>query len=341
MFKRPRLRATSPLVNASSALVLLFLVSACGGPSDAPVDSGESEAETPAAALPSRPEGLSLPAVWSTSPLDSPITSVGVAGGLGSTIAVTYETGELQLFDFDAERLTDKAALDVRAVGNGRYLLLSGTPVTLFPGINRSGGMTAYIHGGSLTEPLPLDLKTEEIGIAAGLCSGDPEVEADGVLRLAFWTQEEPNLLYSGRVVEVGDNLAYLLDEPVEADRAITACIMEGTGATVFSAPTQNVTVLDRSGKRNTLTLDTSGNYSRLNEDGAAEPFTIREGISVKVPAVPTAMAGTGDARGGGYPGGLVVISGDIDENGDNRLVLIDPSDFTLSPLGVPAGSPN
>lgn len=337
MFKRPRVRATSRLVNASSALALLFLASACGQSGESPQTPVESEASEPSTAPDS--SAISLPAVWSTSPLDGPVSSLGIAGELGSTFAIGYSDGSLQLFDFEGDRITEAADLGVEELADGRYLLLSGTPVTLFPGIDQDGALQAYIHGGSLDEPLPLDLKTTEFGKAAGLCSGPPSVESDGVLRLAFWTAEQPTRLMSGRLVEVGDDLVYLLDDPVMADRPITACVMEDVGVTVFSAPVRDAVVLERNGKRHTLTMDTSGNYARLAPDGASA-FAVRDGISVRVPGVPTAMSGTGDARGGGYPGGLVVVTGEV-SNGDHRAVLIDPSDFTLTPLGVPAASPD
>ena len=339
MFKRPRLRATSPLVNASFALALLFVTSGCGEGPPAPAETGE-EAPEPAPTAP-LDEALSLPAVWNTSALDGPVASLGIAGKLGSTIAVGFEDGGLQLFNFDGDRITDKANLGVRDLGDGRYMLLAGAPVTLFPGIDQSGGLFAYIHGGDLPEPLPLDLETRNMGEAAGLCSAPPLVDSDGVLRLAFWTKVEPRKLISGRLVEVGEELVYLLDEPVTADKPISACVLEETGATVYSAPAQDVVMLERNGRRHTLTLDTSGNYERLKPSGPPETLTIREGMSVKLPDVPTAMTGTGDARGGGYTGGLVVVAGEI-ESGDHRAVLIDPSAITLLPLEVPGlASPN
>ncbi|MEM6534443.1 MAG: hypothetical protein AAF613_02285 [Pseudomonadota bacterium] len=339
MFKRPRLRATSRLVNASFALALLFVSSGCGQSPSSPPQAAETAPE----ASPSVPveEGLILPAVWNTSELEGPVASLGIAGMLGSTIAVGFEDGGLQLFNFDGDRVTDKADLGVQEIGDGRYMLLAGAPVTLFPGIDQNGGLFAYIHGGDLPEPLPLDLKTREIGDAAGLCSAPPSVDSDGVMRLAFWTKIEPRKLMSGRLVEVGEELVYLLDDPVMADKPISACVLEETGATVFSAPAQDVVVLERNGRRHTLTLDTSGNYARLRSGEPPETLTIRDGMSVKAPEVPSAMTGTGDARGGGYTGGLVVIAGEV-ASGDHRAVLIDPSKITLLPLEVPkTGLPN
>ena len=99
------------------------------------------------------PEGLFLPSVWQTDDLGTPITSVAIAGALGSTVAITFEDGGLQFVNLDGERVTDKSDIGVAAVADGRFMLLQGTPVTLFPGITTSGDLSLYLHGGELTEP--------------------------------------------------------------------------------------------------------------------------------------------------------------------------------------------
>ena len=100
MFKRPHLRAAKRLVNAPSALTLLFLAAACS-PTDAPVDTDTSSTPIDAAETPESEE-LSLPAVWQTNDLGSPINSIGVAGELGSTVAVAFLDGGLQFLDLGA-----------------------------------------------------------------------------------------------------------------------------------------------------------------------------------------------------------------------------------------------
>lgn len=327
MFKRPRLSATNRLVNALPWLALLFLASACGGP-------GQEAANTPAtpveaAADEAQTQGLSLPAVWSTDGLDSPIANLAIAGELGSTVAVTFEDGGLQFFNFEGDLIIDKAALNAHLIADGRYLMLSGVPVTLFPGTDLEGQMKIYIHGGQLPEPLAYDLDIGQSGIVAGLCTAKPEAEIDGVLRLAFWTEEAPETLVSGRIVEVSEELVFLADEPVSSDQQITACRLDEATATVFSAPARAAVSLERRGRTTQLLLDTSGNYSVLEDAGMVKPLAVRDGITVFAPELPVDMAGTGDARSGGYPGGIIVIAGE-DANGNHRIVYIDPSDLTL-----------
>lgn len=331
MFKRPHLRAAKRLVNAPFTLSLLFLAAACS-PGQEPVD--EEVAEPPVESVdPGDPEGLFLPSVWQTDDLGAPITSVAIAGALGSTVAVTFEDGGLQFVNFDGERVTDKSDIGVAAVADGRFMLLQGTPVTLFPGITTSGDLSLYLHGGELTEPLPYPIEAGIDGYIEGLCSAPPLDESDGVMRIGFWTQIERRILQTGRLVEVGDNLVLLLNEPVAAARDISACVLSEDGAVVYSEPAVAVSEIKNRSKTYRFLLDDLGGYSLTTEDGAVQNFTVSEGITVRPPALPADMAGTGDARGGGYPGGVIVVGGE-NEYGHHTVTYIDPSKVTLQPFG-------
>ncbi len=336
MFKRPHLRATKRLVNASPALALLFLITACG---KSPEPS-EPEAPTLTPEVTTAPSkaALSLPAVWQTDDLGAPISSVAVAGEVGSMIAVTFEDGGLQFLNLEGERVTDKAAFNAAQVADGRYLLLQDTPVTIFPGLTRQGDMTLFIHGGAMTEPLdyPLDAGTDEKIV--GICSSSPSIASDGVMRIGFWTEDSPRSLRSGRLVEVSDNLVLLLDEPVQADQNITACLLNETGAVVYSDPVIAATDLQFRSHTYTLTLDRAAGYTLTTKDRIITPFDVYDGITVRQPRRPVDMAGTGDARGGGYSGGVVILGGQT-PNGDHSVTYVDPSQITLEPFGYQAPS--
>ena len=326
MFKRPPLRVANRLVNASLMLSLLFFTHACTrtDPSSdaAPPDAvQEAATTTPQTA----PDGLVLPAVWQTAGLEAEITSIALADALGSTIAVAFTNGNLQLFNFEGERITDPAPLNVSKLSNGRYFLLQDTPITLFPAITQAGELVTYIHGGTLEAPLqyPLDTGIEET--VSGLCSASPESETDGVMRIGFWTAEAPAELKSGRIVEVRDRLIVLLDEPVVADQAIAACVLTEQGAQVYSEPALAAVQYKRRYQTYQLTLDRSGGYMAISPTGQITPFNIRDGLSFKMPSRPVDMAGTGDARGGGYPNGLLIVGGETAE-GDHTVTFIDPS---------------
>ena len=331
MFKRPHLRAAKRLVNAPSALALLFLVAACNpGGETAATDSADSPIAPPES---TEPEGLVLPAVWQTKDLESPIASVALAGAVGSTVAVAYEDGGLQFLDFEGERVTEKANMGVSKVADGRYMLLQDTPVTVFPAITSDGDLTLFIHGGELAEPLPYPLDAGTDDLIEGICGAGPIAESDGVMRVGFWTQGERRQLRTGRIVEAGSDLVLLLNEPIPAARDITACVLSDGDALVYADPVLAAAEVKHRNKTYRFVLDDLGGYSLSNDAGDVYPFTVRDGISVRPPARPVTMAGTGDARGGGYPGGLIVIGGE-NASGAHTVTYIDPSKVTREPFG-------
>lgn len=330
MFKRPHLRAAKRLVNAPSALILLFLATACS-PGDTPVETDPANVPVESTVT-ADPKGLSLPAVWQTKDLEFPIRSVAVAGALGSTVAVTFEDGGLQFLDFDGERVTDKADIGVSHVSDGRFMMLQETPVTVFPGISREGDLSLYIHGGELDAPLPYPLDAGTDDLIEGLCSADPVTESDGVMRIGFWTQGERRQLNTGRIVEAGSDLILLLNEPVPAARDITACVLSDGDALVYTDPVLAAAELNNRSKTYRFLLDDLGGYSLSNDAGEVQAFTITDGITVRPSQRPVDMAGTGDARGGGYPGGVIVIGGE--RGGAHMVTYIDPSKVTLEPFG-------
>lgn len=331
MFKRPHLRAAKHLVNAPSAMILLFLATACS--------PGQEPAETEVAKPPANTvesvesEGLTLPAVWQTNDLGSPINSIGVAGELGSTVAVAFDDGGLQFLDLEGERVTGKADIEILQVADGRFLRLQETPVTVFPGITKNGELSLYIHGGELPEPLPYPLDAGTDDLIEGICSGPPTFERDGVLRIGFWTQGARRELKLGRLVEVGENLVLLLDEPARAERDITACVLTDTEDVAYSGPVLAAVDLKNRSKGYRFLLDDLGGYTLITDAGEVTEFEVLDGITVRPPPRPADMAGTGDARGGGYPGGVIVVAGET-RSGVHTVTYIDPGKVTLEPFG-------
>lgn len=332
IFKRPRLRPKAELVNAACAVSVLFFAASCRDTQPAPSEPDRTVPQiTPQTGTTPAQDGLTLPAVWNTSALAAEPTSVGVAGGLSSLIAISDVTGALQILDFQARLVTEPTDLGVREIADGQYTRLSGIGLTLFPGIARSGDLRVYIHGGELAAPIEYELDVEQSGPAAGLCTASPTQESDGVLRLGYWTQTDPETLHSGRIVNVNDQLVFLADEPVQANAPITSCVLEETGVSVFAEPVRSAVRLHRHGNAYTVTLDTSGNLAHLNSDQEADTISVQDGLSVFMPQLPLDLGATGDARNGGYPGGVIVAVGEVRDS--YRAVLIDPSPLTLDPL--------
>ncbi|MEM7491777.1 MAG: hypothetical protein AAF296_00230 [Pseudomonadota bacterium] len=340
MFKRPPVRNANHLVNASLALGLLFIVTACDTRDEQGIDPilpENSSGIAPAIENPTeRFDGISLPAVWSSDNLGKPIRSVAVAGRRGSLIAVGFEDGDVQLLNFEGDRVTEPADLGITALANGEFGMVGGALLTIFPGVDRDGGLNAYLYGGEIAAPIPFPLDIGSRGRVKGLCSGRALDDRDGVMRLAFWTEGAVSQLQSGRLVEVADTLVFLADEPVEADNPITACVLEPTGAKVFTAPVTHAVSLERNGRRNLIALDDAGGLTLIGEDDPDTDMVVVDGLSVRAPNQITSFAGTGDARSGGYPGGLIVLVGAISTS-EHRAVLVDPSDLTLSAFERPA----
>jgi len=254
---------------------------------------------------------------------------------------VAFSDGGLQFLDLEGERVTDKADIGISQVADGRFLQLQGTPVTVFPGITADGDLSLYIHGGELPEPLPYPLDSGTDDLIEGICSGAPTFERDGIMRIGFWTQGARRELKLGRLVEVGDNLVLLLDEPARADRDITACVLTDTEDVAYSAPVLAALDLSNRSKNYRFILDDLGGYTLVTPSSEVVEFEVLDGITVRPPQVPTDMAGTGDARGGGHPGGGIWVSGQA-STGAHTVTYIDPSPGTTAPFGYsasPAGA--
>lgn len=339
MFKRPRLSAQTFPVNAGIAGFLLFYAASCSGPQE-PAEEGEpapEEAVEEAERADPLPANV-LPAVWSTRQLDSAVTSIGIAGGAGSTFAVAYEGGGVQIFDFDGERITAESDDEAMALAEGRYAMLSGTPVTFFPGLDINGSLKLWIYGGGVAEPLQYDLQGEQAGAAAGLCAGPPLSDEDGLHRIAYWTETEPSVLYSGIIEESGGELEFVSRVREDTGEPIHACVISGEDAIAFTDPVDGAASLRRLGRETLILSEGDGRLSLQMGDDEAAGYEIRRGITVEVPSSFTSLAATGDARGGGYPGGVIIVGGTIGAD-DHRAVLIDPSIVTMTPIPVPAAT--
>ena len=343
MFKRPRLSAQTFPVNAGIAGFLLFYAASCSGPQE-PEDSTRDSAETEAPETPSEPETAvqddddTLPAVWMTRQLDYPVRSIGLAGGAGSTFAVAYDGAGLQVFNFNGERVSNVSDDDVTALAQGRYVMISGTPVTVYPGIDASGDMKIWIHGGGIQEAIGYDLAGINEGPLAGLCATDPADRETALQQIAYWTEAAPATLQVGQLVEQDDALEWVKTDDISSPERIEACTFIGNQAQAFSAPVTGAAGLRRLGRETLVKMLEDGRLDVSVDGGDATRYEVIDGITVVVPDQPKAIAATGDARGGGYPGGIIVLGGDI-ERGDHRVVMVDPSKVTLTPLTASAVS--
>ncbi|MEQ9317246.1 MAG: hypothetical protein RLN72_15445, partial [Henriciella sp.] len=221
----------------------------------------------------------------------------------------------------------------------GRYAMLSGTPVTFFPGIDGTGDLKVWIHGGQLPEAIEYDLQGQQDESAAGLCAAPPIAGSDALHRLAYWSDASARLIV-GEITESGGELVFTQTDTVTENSTIAACTFTADGVEAYSAPVAASSNLRRMGRETLLAISETGQLTAIYENGEMQDLDIEEGITVRVPANPTALASVGDARGGGYPGGVIVLGGTVSA-GNHRAVLVDPSRITLTPISVPPGEQN
>lgn len=317
-FKRWRLSATSTVVNAGLGLALLFTATACSKQEKAP----ETTPESPAIAA-----GVELPAVWATRTLDGPVSAIALSGGSRAILAVAFQSGGLQLFNLEAEKIGEPTNFRIRALANGQSTTLGGNSLTVFPGVTTDGSMKAYVYNDNLVAPAQVDLAVDGERSLAGVCSGPGGTE--GIMRLAFWTDTNNRVLQAGIVKENNGELVWDRGESTFTDFPISSCAY--TSDTLVASPRATAAApLIRGNVSALLSLEPESGLQVSTDLGmTTSSVSIRDGLSVFAPDVPVAMTAMGTMMSGGYPGGVIVLAGEV-EPGDNQVVFVDPSEITL-----------
>ena len=315
MFKRPRLRPTSALVNVSFAAAVIFLVACSGDPDKTEETPPESGAE--AAITETARDEITLQAVWATRALSASIVDLALSGGNDPILAALLETGELQLFDLEGDRITAPEALDIVEIASGQPVNLEDAPLTLFPGIDQEGSVNVYAYNSVLGAPVPLDL-LPGVG-AAGICAG-VALTPNYLLQIAYWTDEAPETLVHGHVSQEDGELVWVPIGTLEsANGPIGSCV---AGLELISRPADasadlaELTKLDR---RFVISRTASGELRASEADLASMPMSVRNGLTIEAPTTPTAIAALGEVRFGGYPNGVIVLGG------DRKITFVEP----------------
>ena len=317
-FKRWRLSATSPVVNAGLGLALLFTAVGCSKKAEAP--------EVPASAS-EIAAGVELPAVWSTRPLEGKVNAVALSGGLGGLLAVAYERGGLQLFNMNGEILGEPANFRLTDLASGQSATLGGSTVTIFPGITREGQLKAYLYGEGLLAPAQVDLPVPNTSSIAGVCSGP--MRAAGIMRVAYWTSTNDRVLQTGIVREENGEFSWYASESTFTDFGIRSCAY--TSDTLVASPrAKSAASLTRGDFDALLSIEDGSGLQVSTDLGMTNTeITVRDGITVIAPDAPDAMAAMGTMMSGGYPGGVIVIAGETAPD-QHQAVFVDPSPLTL-----------
>lgn len=317
-FKRWRLSATSPVVNAGLGLALLFTAAACSKPENAPETTPESSAIA---------ADVELPAVWATRTLEGPVSAIALSGGSQGLLAVAYEKGGLQLFDMEAERIGEPTNFRLKALADGRATRIGDAQLTVFPGVTTDGTVKAYVYGEGLVAPAQVDLSVDGEQHIAGICSGPAGTQ--GILRLAFWTDTNDRVLQAGIVKENSGELTWDRGESTFTNFPIHSCAY--TSDTLVASPRAFAAApLIRGNVSALLSLEPGSGLQVSTDLGmTTNTVNIRDGLSVFAPEKPVAMAAMGTMMSGGYPGGVIALAGEV-QPGDNQVVFIDPSPITL-----------
>jgi len=325
MFKRPRLRPVHPIVNVSLAAMVIFLA-ACSGDK---TETSENPPENNAANVTiENADTVELQAVWATNPLTDSITSLAFVGGPQPILAASLANGALQFFDLQGDRITEPVDLSVKRIASGQAVVLGGTALTLFPGISLNGDLNFYAHAPALGDPVKLDFLP---GInAAGLCAGGP-LDDISVMQLAYWTEDSAEELVHGHVRQ--DESQELVWSPIATrqseDGPITSCIAYSE-LELATDDIMNLAILNKYGESFLIVQTQTEGLRVIDEAGKIRPASVADGITVRTPNPPRAMAVLSDVQYGNYPNGLVVLGGPV--NGTPQITLIEPGSLFRNP---------
>lgn len=326
-FKRWRLSVARPLVNVALGISLLFGMAACSK-QDSPEQRPPVENE---AAQPGLPPGVvELPVVWATSALEGPVRDIALASGIGGTLAVAYKGSGLQLFTLEGDRMAQIANFKVDSLASGFSTSFDGVDVSMFPAINRGGILTVYIYGEGLVAPAEVPLPIDEPRSALGLCAlkGDPSETA--LFHLAYWTTDDNRLLKTGTINVKNGDFIWTPGAATTQQKAITACGYVGRQAVSVPDATDAANFV-RGEYATTVTLTEGGQLVLLSPEGKRTLIRLRDGLSVAAPETPRAIGALGVPLSGGYPGGLIVLVGEV-AGGESQVVFVDPSPLLTPP---------
>ncbi|MEO1101607.1 MAG: hypothetical protein AAFW65_07150 [Pseudomonadota bacterium] len=320
-FKRWRVSAPIRDVNVGCALCLSFLIAACGGGSD------EGQNSTPAAPEQAAPAN-ELPAVWSTRSLEGPVVDMAASHGASPVLAIAYERDGLQFFNFNAERIAAPAPYDVKALADGHPATVAGADMMIFPGLGADNTLKAYLFGDGLLAPVEVALPVEANNVA-GLCSGATGFGDEDLFQVAYWTREASSELKTGRVSVVDEDFVWTDTGSTPSQAPIGACRFEAEGVSTTSDAVVDAAMLRRGDYEARVTIGIEGELFVTEPGDEPVRYSVRDGLSVRAPEEPTAIVAVGQPLGGGYPGGVIIVSGEVAPD-DYQAVFIDPSLLTL-----------
>ncbi len=335
--ERGGLMAPSPLVNAGTVLALTFALAACGG--SEPVEKSDGGA----------PIRQDLTATWNSAPLEKVVADIALSEGPRTVIALAYEGAGVQIFSIDGAPIGREADLKLKSIARGQTQFFDESILAVFPALDQAGGIKILASAEELIAPIALDLDVGASSAISGICGGSPGGADGSVLRLGYWNATTPTALTYGEVTtDDSGELNWVSAGVLTAPDDITACSFDTAGPVVAAgpliltadevelersefdgrfrlpAPATALDVLSREGAETVYVarIDT-GNIVTVREAGNGATMLLRSGLSVEAPEEPEQMAAIAAPRDGGYPYGVIAITGELTD-GSNRFVFID-----------------
>jgi|GEM_PF-4171367 len=335
--ERARLKRKPQLVNAGTVLALTFALAACG-PSEEP---GTGDSGTPVR--------QDLTATWNSAPLEKVVADIALSEGPRTVIALAYEGSGVQIFSIDGAPIGREADLKLKSIARGQTQFFEDSILAVFPALDQAGEVRILVSAEELIAPVALDLDVGASSAVSGICGGPPGGAEKSVLRLGFWNATTPTALTYGEVTtDESGELSWESAGVLNAPDDITACSFDADGPVVATGPlilTADEVDLDRSefdGRfrlpARATALDVlaregvetvyvariaTGNIVTVREAGNGATMLLRSGLSVEAPEEPAQMAAIAAPRDGGYPYGVIAITGEL-QDGTNRFVFID-----------------
>ena len=250
---------------------------------------------------------LTLPAVWATNELEGRVRDLALAGGGASTLAVVYEDRGVELFNLDAERIAPVAPLALLDISEGALVDFGDAALVMFPAVADDGSLVAVVHGDGLVGPQQVDLPIETDSEVIGLCSARPEPGSGSILQIGYWTASDWDELVLGDLSIETSEFVWTQTGILPRDEG--GCVLL-SGEPVTAIENGDIAALVRPEATYFVTLQETGALKARRRGGDDQPMGLRDGISIRAPIRPSAIAALGVPRGGGYPEGVIVLSG-------------------------------
>ncbi len=336
--ERARLKRMCTLVNAAATASVFLTLAACG--------DGSKKSET----VTQISEPFELNAIWNSGPLPRETVAFAMSEGAIGVMAIAYKGAGLQILDLEGAPLGQEADLKVASLARGQAVFFGETGLVLFPGLGSDGAAQLYATGEGLIAPIALDIDLGNAGAIEGICSGSAGGAPGSVMQIAYWTSSTPySLIWGDVIADAEGNLSFEPNDSVTARNDISACTFDAGGPVIAvgprvlpvrdvaltseqlegrfsaSAPIRELDHLTRDDGKNYYVGRISTGFVFLvdTETGAGNILLVRPGLSVEVPDAPSGLAALGSPRGGGYPYGVIALTG-LTEAGDNRIVFVD-----------------